>query len=150
MAVEPTQAMRPFWRQSSAASASGSLLSEAAVTATKSTPWPAVAASFQTSKSSPGRPPHSAPWSRAAFTRAGSRSMPSTRQPLARSSWTESWPSRPRPITAPISPSVGVATRTPCSAIAPSVAKAALRSSTSSGTRTTRFSGTATHSAWFA
>ena len=77
----------------------------------------------------PRRRPGRAP----ASTRAGSRSMPSTRQPFARSSCTASWPIRPRPITAPISPSVGLATRSPWSAIAPSVAKAACSSATPSG-----------------
>ena len=40
--------------------------------------------------------------------------------------------------------------RTPCMAIAPSVANAAFSRSSPSGTRATRFAGTATISAWFA
>ena len=61
------------------------------------------------------------PCASAFSTRDGSRSEPITRAPLARSSWTASWPRMPSPITATVSPSVGCTRRTPWSAIAPRV-----------------------------
>jgi len=56
-------------------------------------------------------------------------------------------PISPSPDTTTVSPSVGWMRRMPCSAMAPSTVKAALSSSTASGTRAQRFFGTTTASA---
>ena len=56
----------------------------------------------------------------------------------------------PRPSTTNVSPSVGCARRTPCSAIAPSVTVLAASGSRPAGTATTRLRGTRTISAWLA
>ena len=66
-----------------------------------------------------------APNSRASARRCGSKSVQITRQPLMRSSCAVSNPIRPLPATTIVSPTVGSARRTPCSATAPSVAKPA-------------------------
>ena len=71
-------------------------------------------------------------------------------QPAAARMRTASWPTRPSPITPTQSPIPASLWRTPCSAIAPTVAYAASSSATPSGTGAARLRGTATISAWFA
>ena len=78
-----------------------------------------------------------------------------TAQPWARKSWTTSCPTTPSPTTTTRSPRVGPASRTPCSAMAPRVAKAASSGamgvpSGRAGTGTHRVRGTQTTSAWTA
>ena len=63
--------------------------------------------------------------------------MPSTRQPLARSSCTVIRPISPSPVTTTVSPSVGAPAGYPASPIDASTVKAAASSSTSSGTSRT-------------
>ena len=76
---------------------------------TPSAPMPSVSrATCWISSSSAVLPsPTSMPSSRASWMRLSSRSTPMTRQPLARRSWTVSWPRMPRPMTTNVSPSVG-------------------------------------------
>ena len=92
-------------------------------------------------RSAPHRPARPG-WQRSAF-----RSRPTTRTPAAISSRTASWPTRPRPMTQAVSPSWTSACRTPCMAMAPTVAKAACSGATSRGTGTHMLTGIQLYSA---
>ena len=74
-------------------------------------------------------------------------SMPNTLHPAARSICTVRRPTRPRPITTTLSPTLALAIRIPCSAIVPRVVNDAYRKSNSLGTLTHKFRGMETISA---
>ena len=109
---------------------------------------PVIAASPLASVSrSSGEPARAAPAFSASRHRASTGSMPTTWTPAATSSRTTSWPMRPRPITTEVSPSWTSPRRTPCMAIAATVANAACSGATPSGTAAHRLTGTKLYSA---
>ena len=106
----------------------------AAVTITASAPWPSVRSTTPAAKSRrPVKPASQPERARRATARSAGRRLRSPTAPAAFSICTVIWPSRPRPSTATRSPRPGSAWRTPWSAIAPSVAKAASSNDTPSG-----------------
>ncbi len=143
----PTITTRPFLRAAAMASSIGSFELVLAVRITASQPMPRVKPSMVSSELIELVANASAPNSRARANCPSLISSPITRQPAAFRSCTVSWPRRPRPTTATDSPSETFACRTPCIAIAPSVANAASSKLTPSGILTARFFGMAITSA---
>ncbi len=140
--------MRPRLRDISAAACTGSSLSLASVRSTASAPAPSVSSVTAPTTSRPSfAVTPIAPKRSASATRDASRSMPITRQPLARASCTVRRPISPRPYTTTHSPSVGAARRTPCKPIAASGVNAALSNGTPSGMRAASVCVTRTYSA---
>ncbi len=75
-------------------------------------------------------------------------SIATTVHPAAHATWMVRFPTRPAPITPTTSPICEPLVLNPCKAIAPRVVNAASDISTSSGTFTAKFLGTAAYSAW--
>ena len=125
-----------------------SLFLAEAVMSTPSAPISPVSASTNFTGSSPWAGLQvRIPLARASSSLASSKSTPTTRQPLIRSSSAVSRPIRPRPITTTVSPRVGFSRRIPCKPMAPMTVKAAASSETESGILATRLRGTLTTSA---
>ncbi len=80
----------------------------------------------------------------------GTGSIPATSQPEAMASRAASCPTRPSPITTTLAPGPASASRSPCSAMAATVANAASWAGTPSGTAAHSRPGTAWNSAWLA
>ena len=117
--------MRPLSRESSAASTAGLAAVLAAATSTRSAPRSLVQLAMRGWRV--GRRHGEIGAQRSASSQRAGIEIDSrpTRQPCARRICTASRPIAPSPITTARSPSCGSASRTPCSAMAPSVVNAA-------------------------